>query len=72
MPLTSKDKHIGHRARSRLTRATYQARPYQAGAVVAHNFNASTQEAEIEAGRPRQPGLQSEFQNSQGYTDTLS
>jgi hypothetical protein len=33
--------------------------------VVAHIFNPSTQEAE--AGRG-QPGLQSEFQDSQGYT----
>jgi hypothetical protein len=37
-------------------------------AVVAHAFNPSTQEAK--AGRVRgQPGLQSEFQDSQGYTE---
>jgi hypothetical protein len=39
-------------------------------AVVAHAFNPSTWEAE--AGRflsSRQPGLQSEFQDSQGYTE---
>jgi hypothetical protein len=38
--------------------------------VVAHTFNPSTQEAE--AGgflSSRQPGLQSEFQDSQGYTE---
>jgi hypothetical protein len=38
--------------------------------VVAHTFDPSTQEAE--AGRflsRGQPGLQSEFQNSQGYTE---
>ena len=40
--------------------------------VVAHSFNPSTQEAE--AGRflssvRGQPGLQSEFQDSQGYTE---
>jgi hypothetical protein len=36
--------------------------------VVAHTFNPSTWEAE--AGKfPGQPGLQSEFQDSQGYTE---
>jgi hypothetical protein len=38
--------------------------------VVAHTFNPSTREAE--AGgflSSRQPGLQSEFQDSQGYTE---
>jgi hypothetical protein len=40
--------------------------------VVAHAFNPSTQEAE--AGRflsSSQPGLQSDFQDSQGYTEKL-
>jgi hypothetical protein len=40
--------------------------------VVAHAFNLSTweAEAEAEAGRFRgQPGLQNEFQDSQGYTE---
>jgi hypothetical protein len=34
--------------------------------LVVHAFNPSTQEVEAEAG---QPGLQSEFQDSQGYTE---
>jgi hypothetical protein len=42
--------------------------------VVAHTFNPSTWEAE--AGRfvssKGQPGLQTEFQDSQGYRETLS
>jgi hypothetical protein len=37
--------------------------------VVAHAFNPSTWEAEAVRG---QPGLQSEFQDSQGYRETLS
>ena len=37
-------------------------------AVVAHAFNPSTWEAEA-GGFLRQPGLQSEFQDSQGYTE---
>jgi hypothetical protein len=40
--------------------------------VVAHVFNPSTQEAEAGgflSSRPGQPGLQSEFQDSQGYTE---
>jgi hypothetical protein len=38
--------------------------------VVAHTFNLSTWDAEV--GRFRgQPGLQSEFQDSQGYTEKL-
>jgi hypothetical protein len=36
--------------------------------VVAHAFNPSTQEAEA-GGFLSQPGLQSEFQDSQGYTE---
>jgi hypothetical protein len=39
--------------------------------VAAHNLNPSTQEAE-EGGIPGEPGLQSEFQASQGHTETLS
>jgi biotin carboxylase len=35
---------------------------------VAHTFNPSTQEAEA-GGFPGQPGLQSEFQDSQGYKE---
>jgi hypothetical protein len=38
--------------------------------VVAHTFNPSTQEAEAGGFLVRgQPGLQSEFQDSQGYTE---
>jgi hypothetical protein len=37
-------------------------------AAVAHAFNPSTWEAEA-GGVRRQPGLQSEFQDSQGYTE---
>jgi hypothetical protein len=37
-------------------------------AVVAHALNPSTQEAEA-GGFRGQPGLQSEFQDSQGYTE---
>jgi hypothetical protein len=39
--------------------------------VVAHNFNPSTQKAEAAAFLwvRGQPGLQSEFQDSQGYTE---
>jgi hypothetical protein len=38
--------------------------------VMAHTFNPNTWEAEV--GRFRgQPGLQSEFQDSQGYTEKL-
>jgi hypothetical protein len=41
--------------------------------MVAHSFNPSTQEAEAEAGRSvslrGQPGVQSEFQDSQGYRE---
>jgi hypothetical protein len=38
--------------------------------MVAHAFNPSTQEAEAEDfWVPGQPGLQSEFQDSQGYTE---
>jgi hypothetical protein len=36
---------------------------------VVHAFNPSTQEAEAGRGVPGQPGLQSEFQDSQGYTE---
>jgi hypothetical protein len=38
--------------------------------MVAHTFNLSIQEAEAEGSLwvPGQPGLQSEFQNYQGYT----
>jgi hypothetical protein len=36
--------------------------------VVAHTFNPSTWEAEA-GGFQGQPGLQSEFQDSQGYTE---
>jgi hypothetical protein len=36
--------------------------------VVAHAFDPSTREAEA-GGFQSQPGLQSEFQNSQGYTE---
>jgi hypothetical protein len=36
--------------------------------VVAHAFNPSTWEAEA-GGVQGQPGLQSEFQDSQGYTE---
>ena len=40
-------------------------------AVVAHAFNPSTQEAEASGSLyvQVQPGLQSEFQDSQGYTE---
>jgi hypothetical protein len=39
--------------------------------VVAHAFNPSTWEAEtVRFLSSRQPGLQSEFQDSQGYTET--
>jgi hypothetical protein len=37
--------------------------------VVAHTFNPNTQEAEASRFLSRQPGLQSEFQDSQGYTE---
>jgi hypothetical protein len=37
--------------------------------VVAHAFNPSTQEAEAGGFLSLQPGLQSEFQDSQGYTE---
>jgi hypothetical protein len=41
--------------------------------VVAHAFNPSTREAEAgEFLSLRSPGLQSEFQDSQGYRETLS
>jgi hypothetical protein len=41
--------------------------------VVAHTFNASTQEAEAGGFLTSRPaGLQSEFQDSQGYRETLS
>jgi hypothetical protein len=40
--------------------------------VVAHAFNPSTQEAEAGGSLNQgQPGLQSEFQDSQGYTENL-
>jgi hypothetical protein len=41
--------------------------------LVAHAFNPSTREAEAEAVRflSSRPGLQSEFQDSQGYTEKL-
>jgi hypothetical protein len=37
--------------------------------VVAHTFNPSTQEAEAGGFLSLRPGLQSEFQDSQGYTE---
>jgi hypothetical protein len=37
--------------------------------VVAHPFNPSTWEAEADFWVQGQPGLQSEFQDSQGYTE---
>ena len=42
--------------------------------IVAHNFNPITQVAEAGGSLwvPRQPGLQSEFQDSQGYVENLS
>jgi hypothetical protein len=46
-------------------------KPHQPG-VVAHAFNPSTRETEADrflSSRPAQPGLQSEFQDSQGYTE---
>jgi hypothetical protein len=40
-------------------------------AVVAHAFNPSTQEAEAGGFLSSTPGLQSEFQDTQGYTEKL-
>jgi hypothetical protein len=37
--------------------------------MVAHTFNPSTQEAEAGGFLSSKPGLQSEFQDSQGYTE---
>jgi hypothetical protein len=37
--------------------------------VVAHAFNLSTREAEAGGSLNLRPGLQSEFQDSQGYTE---
>jgi hypothetical protein len=64
-----------HRVSSRTVRTTERpclenkTKKKKRAGVVAHTFNPSTQEAE--AGgflSPGQPGLQSEFQDSQGYT----
>jgi hypothetical protein len=54
--------------------SVYSSKTFQWQAVVAHAFNPSTWEAEAGGSLADlwvkgQPGLQSEFQDSQGYTE---